>query len=182
MGLWLVASGTRAKDFDPLNDPVPKAVCGHSDHTNPNSRVRRRRRSDPAATPNVHTIAISNSSANTGVMERIHKTDRRMQTTAPTMQRTISTSLQQHLGVTVVDVSDPKHPYPTAYLNDTAAARSPHETLQVNQRRHLLAVAQFNGPDFAVYDVSDCRHPVLKADIAGGWQPRSHGQLHPETA
>jgi hypothetical protein len=33
MGLLLVASGTLAKDFDPLNDPVPKAVCGHSDHT-----------------------------------------------------------------------------------------------------------------------------------------------------
>ncbi|HET7634148.1 MAG TPA: hypothetical protein VFK51_05410 [Burkholderiales bacterium] len=75
------------------------------------------------------------------------------------------TSTQQHHGVTVIDASDPQHPHPTAYLDDTAAALDPHETLQTNERRHLLVVAQHNGPDFAVYDTSDCRHPVLKADI-----------------
>src|ERR1043166_2744157 len=39
------------------------------------------------------------------------------------------TSLQQHLGVRVIDASDPQHPRVTAYLNDTAAARAPHETV-----------------------------------------------------
>src|SRR5438094_7856535 len=34
------------------------------------------------------------------------------------------TSLQQHLGVTVIDASDPQHPRVSAYLNDTAAARA----------------------------------------------------------
>ncbi|TMH94240.1 MAG: hypothetical protein E6H44_04020 [Betaproteobacteria bacterium] len=75
------------------------------------------------------------------------------------------TSLQQHLGVTVIDASDPQHPRVSAYLNDTAAARAPHETVHTNERRHLLAVGQNNGPGFAVYDTSDCRHPVLLADI-----------------
>ena len=75
------------------------------------------------------------------------------------------TSLQQHLGVTVIDASDPLHPHPSAFLNDTAAARAPHETVATNDRSHLLVVGQSNGPDFAVYDISDCRHPVLKADI-----------------
>jgi hypothetical protein len=76
-----------------------------------------------------------------------------------------NTPQQQHHGVTVVDASDPQQPRVTAHLDDTAAALTPHENLQTNTRRHLLAVAQTGGPDFAVYDISDCRHPVLKADI-----------------
>jgi hypothetical protein len=87
---------------------------------------------------------------------------------------------QQHPGVVVVDVSDPKHPRPTTYLDDTPAARNPHETLKVNAARKLLAVAESNGPGFAVYDLSaDCRHPILKSNITlpgsqahmGGWAP-----------
>lgn len=85
-----------------------------------------------------------------------------------------NTPLQQHHGVTVIDASDPRHPRPTAYLDDTAAALDPHETLKANERRHLLVVAENNGPDFAVYDVSDCRHPVLKADIQ---LSGSHGHM-----
>jgi hypothetical protein len=84
------------------------------------------------------------------------------------------TSQQQHHGVVVVDASDPKHPRPTAYLDSTAAALTPHETVQTDPRRHLLVVAQADGPDFAVYDISNCAHPVLKADI----QLRgSHGHM-----
>jgi hypothetical protein len=50
----------------------------------------------------------------------------------------------------------------------------------VNQARKLLAVAENNGPGFAVYDLSgDCRHPVLKSNVMlpgsqahmGGWAP-----------
>jgi hypothetical protein len=87
---------------------------------------------------------------------------------------------QQHPGVVVVDASDPRQPKATAYLDDTAAGRNPHETLKVNEARKLLAVAENNGPGFAVYDLSaDCRHPVLKSSITlpgsqahmGGWAP-----------
>jgi hypothetical protein len=84
------------------------------------------------------------------------------------------TSRQLNLGITVIDASDPRHPHPTAYLNDTAAALAPHETLRTSERRHLLAVGQSNGPDFAVYDTSDCRHPVLLADIQ---LPGSQGHM-----
>jgi len=74
----------------------------------------------------------------------------------------------------VIDASDPQNPQPSAYLDDTDAALAPHETVITNERRHLLAVAQVNGPDFAVYDISDCRHPVLKADIK---LPGSQGHI-----
>jgi len=87
---------------------------------------------------------------------------------------------QEHPGVVVVDVSDTRHPRATAYLDDTPAGRNPHETLKVNDARKLLAVAENNGPGFAVYDLSaDCRHPVLKSNVTiagsqahmGGWSP-----------
>jgi hypothetical protein len=87
---------------------------------------------------------------------------------------------QKHPGVVVLDVSDPRHPQPTAYLDDTPAGLNPHETLKVNEARKLLAVAENNGPNFAVYDLSaDCRHPVLKSSVTlpgsqahmGGWAP-----------
>ena len=82
---------------------------------------------------------------------------------------------QQHPGVVVLDVSDPRHPRPTAFLDDTPAGLNPHETLKVNARRKLLAVAESNGPNFAVYDLSvDCRHPVLKASID---PPGSRGHM-----
>src|SRR5215469_13802977 len=56
------------------------------------------------------------------------------------------TPLQRHLGMTVIDASDPQHPQPSAYLNDTAAALAPHETPKVNAKRGLLAVGQFAAP------------------------------------
>ena len=68
------------------------------------------------------------------------------------------TSLQQHLGLTVIDASDPRHPRVSAYLNDTAAARAPHETPKTHEGRNLLVVAEDDGPGFAVYDISDCSH------------------------
>ena len=85
-----------------------------------------------------------------------------------------NTSQQKHHGVTVVDAADPAHPRVTGYLDNTAAALRPHETVQTYERRHLLVVAQADGPDFAVYDISDCQHPVLKADIQ---LPGSHGHM-----
>ncbi|HYY52446.1 MAG TPA: hypothetical protein VE755_06225, partial [Myxococcales bacterium] len=69
-------------------------------------------------------------------------------------------------GIKVIDASDPQHPRVSAQLTDTPAALNPHETVQTNDRSHLLVVGQNGGPNFAVYDISaDCRHPVLKASI-----------------
>jgi hypothetical protein len=76
-------------------------------------------------------------------------------------------------GVAVLDMSNPAKPVRTATLS-TLAMLSPHESLQVNQKRGLIAAVGGNplfGPGFVdVYDVSqDCRHPVFKSlpNIAG---------------
>lgn len=69
------------------------------------------------------------------------------------------------LGVAVLDMADPAHPVQT----DTLTALpmfSPHESLNLNVKRGLLAAVNGNpatAPGLvAIYDVhADCRHPVL---------------------
>jgi hypothetical protein len=89
---------------------------------------------------------------------------------------TANTAGQQHFGTVVLDVSDPRHPAVTDYIN-TVTMRDPWESLHVNQKRKLLAGGESEngtgiGGGFEVYDVSNCRHPVLKSSIE---LPNSHG-------
>jgi hypothetical protein len=70
-------------------------------------------------------------------------------------------------GVIVLDMSDPAHPVQTAALT-TPGMLSPHESLNLNARRGLLAGETGTGLTTAgtldVYDVSsDCRHPVMQS-------------------
>jgi hypothetical protein len=82
---------------------------------------------------------------------------------------------QAHPGVVVIDVSDPKNPRVTDYLDDTPAGLNPHENVKVNQKRGLLGLAQSNGPNFAVYDLNeDCTHPKLASSIT---VPDSRGHM-----
>jgi hypothetical protein len=68
-------------------------------------------------------------------------------------------------GVEVLDVSDPRHPVPTATLNELAMLGGTWETLKVNKTRKLLAATAVPAADgggyFSVYDISDCAHPRL---------------------
>jgi len=54
--------------------------------------------------------------------------------------------LQKHLGVVVLDASDPQHPEATAYLDD-AALLEPWESLRVNAKRKLLGGTRGLGLD-----------------------------------
>ncbi len=70
-------------------------------------------------------------------------------------------------GVAVLDMSDPAHPVQTDTLT-AVPMLSPHESLNLNPARGLLAAVNGNlstYPGFvAVYDAhNDCRHPVLDA-------------------
>jgi len=76
---------------------------------------------------------------------------------------------QLHPGVTVVDVSDPTNPVATAYLSAPAMIQT-WESLKISTAGKLLAAVESEGgsgihPGFAVYDVTDCANPVLKAAV-----------------
>jgi hypothetical protein len=69
------------------------------------------------------------------------------------------------LGVAVLDMSDPAHPVQTDTLTALPMI-SPHESLNLNVQRGLLAAVNGNPGTYpgivSIYDVhGDCRHPVL---------------------
>jgi hypothetical protein len=74
------------------------------------------------------------------------------------------------IGVAVVDMSNPAHPVQTDTLTEVPML-SPHESLNLNVRRGLLAAVNGNLSTypglFSIYDVhADCRHPVLQSTSA----------------
>ena len=158
----------------PFTGPVPKAHCGAGDHTESGlqgqTTVKERFSGDSERAYNCNLQLVGQHTGQGTYSQdgpayagncAYYGTDN-------------DTSLQRHHGVTVVDASDPAHPRVTAYLDNTAAALVPHETVQTYERRHLLVVAQAHGTDFAVYNISDCAHPVLKADVK---LPHSRGHM-----
>lgn len=81
----------------------------------------------------------------------------------------VSLGVGPSLGVVVLDMTDPAHPVQTTVLR-TLAMLTPHESLNLNSRRGLLAAAVGNAATLpgtvAIYDVSnDCRHPVLQSQL-----------------
>jgi hypothetical protein len=68
------------------------------------------------------------------------------------------------IGVVVLDMSDPAHPRQTDLLTDPAML-SPHESVNLNVKRGLLAAVDGNPATYpgyvSIYDVSkDCRYPI----------------------
>jgi hypothetical protein len=85
----------------------------------------------------------------------------------------------QPTGVAVLDMSKPSKPVRTTTLV-TPAMQSPHESLNLNERRGLLAAVLGNpgaGPgDVDVYDLNkDCRHPALDASLPVGFLGHESG-------
>jgi hypothetical protein len=167
LGLFLSASIASAKEVSgPLTGSVPKAICGPGDHTESGLQGQ--------TTPQERSSGDSERAYNCNLeLVGQYQGEGNYSQDGPAYAGTCAyfgtdrvTSLQQHLGMTVIDASDPQNPQASAYLSDTAAALAPHETPKVNAQRGLLVVGQYAGPNFAVYDISaDCRHPVLKASI-----------------
>jgi hypothetical protein len=70
------------------------------------------------------------------------------------------------LGVVVLDMADPSHPQQTDLLTEIPML-TPHESLNLNPRRGLLAAVSGNPSTYpgvvSLYDVhADCRHPQLQ--------------------
>src|SRR6516165_5793629 len=163
-GLLLSASiaSAQAISSDGFPASVPKAICGPGEHTESGlqgettEQERFSGDSERAYNCNLELVGEEPQTVYEGAFSQdgpaysgdcaYYGNDR-----AATLQ-----------GIKVIDVSDPRHPQVSAQLTDTAAALVPHETVQTNDRSHILVAGQANGPNFAVYDISDCRHPVLK--------------------
>src|SRR3954454_3907068 len=80
------------------------------------------------------------------------------------------------VGVAVLDMADPAKPVQTATLT-TPAMLSPHESVNLNPARGLLAAVNGNPSTYPgyvdIYDIrADCRHPVL--DYGGLLAPLGH--------
>ncbi len=67
-------------------------------------------------------------------------------------------------GMAVIDAADPANPKLLDILQSPAML-APHESLQANQKRHIIIATRGGGTAFDLYDASDCRHPVLKSSI-----------------
>src|SRR5713226_437774 len=88
-----------------------------------------------------------------------------------------------HLGVPVLDLSDPRNPTPTAFLT-TSSMLDPWESLKVNERRQLLGAVNgqngAGGPEIDIYDLSqDCRFPQLLASAPVGTGADGGGVVTP---
>ncbi|WP_158276921.1 LVIVD repeat-containing protein [Paraconexibacter algicola] len=90
-------------------------------------------------------------------------------TSLPAPANVVSVAAGPTPGVVVLDMSDPQQPKRTALLT-TLAMLAPHESLNLNARRGLLAAVVGNGltlpGSMAIYDVAtDCRRPRLLAEM-----------------
>src|SRR2546427_5433939 len=175
-GLLLGASiaSAQAISSDGFPASVPKAICGPTDHTESGlqgeTTLQERFGGDSETAYNCNLELVGEEPQDTyqGAYSQdgpayhdvcaYYGTDR-----AATFQ-----------GIKVIDASDPQHPVVTANLTDTPAALNPHETVATNAKTRLLVAGQNGGQNFAVYDISDCRHPVLKSSIN---LPGSNGHM-----
>ena len=163
LGLWLSASVALADQFP---GSVPKAVCGPGDHTESGLQGETTQQerfsgdSETAYNCNLELVGEEDQNAYQGAYSQdgpayfdvcaYYGTDRGFTTGQ---------------GIKVIDASDPQHPVVSTQLTDSPAALDPHETVHTNARSRLLVAGQTNGTNFAVYDISNCRHPVLKGSI-----------------
>jgi hypothetical protein len=175
-GLLLSASiaSAQAISTDGFPGSVPRAICGPGDHTESGLQGETSRQerfggdSETAYNCNLELVGEEPQDTYQGAYSQdgpayydvcaYYGTDR-----AATGQ-----------GIKVIDVSDPQHPVVSAHLTDTPAALNPHETVASNANTRLLVAGQSGGENFAVYDVSDCRQPVLKSSII---LPGSNGHM-----
>lgn len=84
----------------------------------------------------------------------------------------LALSADPSTGVAVLDLSDPARPIQTDTLT-TPAMLTPHESLDLNERRGLLAAVTGNPAAYPgvidIYDLNeDCRHPKLQSSLPVG--------------
>ena len=164
-----VEATEKAKPNDgPTPITVPKATCGPNDHpeTALQGQVPASMRASGFNGFNCNLELIGQSRGDganwqtTQFTEGVHR--------CAYHGTAFTTANRTHIGVPVVDITEPGAPTPTAYLG-TTSMQDPWESLKVNERRKLLAATNAHngglntangGPELDVYDLSDdCRFP-----------------------
>src|SRR5882757_6095257 len=179
-----VSSGEEQEDEHAAPLTVPKAVCGANDH--PETALQGQ---VPAA---LRAAGFQGFNCNLQLVGQSRGDGANWQTTEFRDEHghicayhgtSFSTVNRTHLGVPVIDVTEPNAPTPTGYLTTTSML-DPWESLKVNERRQLLGADNGHngggGPEVDIYDVSgDCRFPQLLATVAVGKPDGSTGLAHP---
>ena len=175
-GLLLGASiaFAQALSSDGFPASIPKATCGTTDHTESGlqgeTSLQERMSGDSETAYNCNLELVGQESQD--VYQGAYSQDGPAYYDVCAYYGNDRPATGQ--GIKVIDVSDPQHPVVSAHLTDTPAALNPHETVATNANTRLLVAGQNGGTNFAVYDISDCRHPVLKSSIN---LPGSNGHM-----
>ena len=198
----LALSGTGAADKSkPVDEPtltVSKAICGPGDHPetalqgqvpaslrasgfhgfNCNLQLIGQSRGDGA---NWQTAEFRNASGNGNSNGKGN--DKKEGTVCAYHGTAFTTANRTHLGVPVIDITEPSAPTPTGYLTSVSML-DPWESLKTNTLRKLLGADNGHngggGPEVDIYDLSgDCRFPQLLASVAVGKADGSTGIPHP---
>jgi hypothetical protein len=176
-------SGNDEQEDQAAQLTVPKAVCGPNDH--PETALQGQ------VTAAMRAAGFQGFNCNLQLVGQSRGDGANWQTTEFRDGRHVcayhgtsfSTANRSHLGVPVIDITEPDEPTPTGYLTTTSML-DPWESLKVNERRQLLAADNAHngggGPEVDIYDVSgDCRTPQLLASVAVGKADGSTGLPHP---
>jgi len=198
----LLGAGREDSDDKPIPLTVPKAVCGPNDHPetalqgqvpaamraagfkgfNCNLELLGQSRGNGANWQTTQFRQRSHDGSDNGDEgrgeERGHKSSR-VCGYHGTASPALSAPGRTQFGVPGLDVTDPRHPTPTAYLT-TSSMLDPWESLKVNERRQLLGADNGQngggGPEIDIYDISqDCSHPQLITSVAVGKPDGSTG-------
>jgi hypothetical protein len=176
------------QDDSPAPLTVPKATCGENDHpeTALQGQVTAAMRAAGFQGFNCNLKLVGQSRGDGANWQSTEFRDEHHHICAY-HGTSFSTANRTHLGVPVIDVTEPEAPTPTGYLATTSML-DPWESLKVNERRQLLAADNAHnggfgtdgGPEVDIYDVSgDCRSPQLLATVAVGKSDGSTGLAHP---
>jgi len=172
---WVVGEGwplvaqkaaTNGEGTQPWTKPVPRATCGKGD------RVETGLQGQTTIAERMGGGSSKSYNCNLELVGQFQGEGANYQMAAFDECAYYGTSNREgqlNKGVVVIDAANPSKPIATTYL-DARAMWDPWESLKVNVPRKLLAAIQAdrgNGeqPGFAVYDVSDCKRPVLKSSV-----------------
>jgi hypothetical protein len=158
--------GRSPAEAAPWTKPVPKAVCG------PKDRVETGLQGQTTLAERMTGSSEKSYNCNLELVGQFRGEGASWQMAAfdtCAYYGTANGADQKRKGVVVIDASNPAKPVASTYL-DSRPMWDPWESLKVNVPRKLLAAVQAdrgNGvdPGFAVYDISACARPVLKASV-----------------